>query len=188
MSTAKTETPSTDAPDASAEPANPADGQEEQPDPSTETPEGQQPDDETTPPWGDDFDAARAWTLVQNLRADLAKAKEKRQERDPDSDAKITAAETRATAAERALYVERALRKFPEVEDLVEFLTGDTEEEIAAKAERLASHGKPAGESTDNSGDAPSGKPQPALTPGHGGAEPDPFDPDAIAKRARRSR
>ena len=168
-------------------------------------------DKPTTPPWGDDFDAERAWTLVQNLRGDLEKRTterdEARQERDDAKAAgdsteaaeKLTAAEARAKTAETSLWTERAIRKHSIDEDLVDFLTGDTEEEILAKAERLAGRSKPdgdkpAGDSKDGDkpdGDKPDGDqglpgtPKPSLTPGHGGDTPAPFDPAAIAAKAR---
>lgn len=176
----------------------------------------------STPPWGDDFDAERAWALIQSLRAEKVTLKGERDtlktERDTltadletarqartdetDVDGKVAAAEKRATDAERGLYVERALRKHPGLEDLAEFLTGDTEDEIEAKAARLAAIGAktpPAGdegedESSDPDPDAAnedgepadlSTRPAPSLTPGHGGDESTPFDPVAIAKAAR---
>lgn len=171
-------------------------------------------DKPTTPPWGDDFDAERAWTLIQNLRGDVETVKterdEARQERDdakaadPEAADKLTAAETRAKTAETSLWTERALRKHSIDEDLVDFLTGDTEEEILAKAERLAGRSKPAdsadngdkggadkGGKPDADADASAGDqglpgtPKPSLTPGHGGDTPAPFDPDAIAAKAR---
>lgn len=166
-------------------------------------------DTSTTPPWGDDFDASRAWTLLQNVRGDLAKAKDdlasERQARetaesalkDADPEGKLTAAETRAAEAERSLWTERALRKHSIAEELVEFLSGDTEEAILAKAEKLSKVGKPDGEQPkpdeekpDESADKPDGglppRPTPDLTPGHGGDTPAPFDPEAIANNARR--
>lgn len=167
-------------------------------------------DTPTTPPWGDDFDAERAWTLVQNLRGDVDKLKterdEARQERDdakaasdsPEAAEKLTAAETRAKNAETSLWTERALRKHSIDEDLVDFLTGATEEEILAKAERLAGRSKPAdGDKPDGDkpdGDKPDGDkglpgtPKLSLTPGHGGDSPAPFDPDAIVSAIRGNR
>jgi hypothetical protein len=162
----------------------------------------------TTPPWGDNFDAERAWTLVQNLRAELTTEKDKtkteRQAREAaerslqeaDPEGKITEAETRAKAAERELYVERALRKHEIDEDLVEFLSGDTEEEILTKAERLSKLGKPKDDKgkdgdkdKDGQGETPkvdaTGRPVPNLVPGHGGDESAPFDADAIVKSVR---
>ena len=162
-------------------------------------------------PWGDDFDEAKAWTLVQNLRgdkstlqADLATARQALTE----AETKATAGETekdRADKAERALWTERALRKHPTVsDDFVDFLSGDTEEEILAKAERLSKVGQPKAPAEAPKPDAdakPDGEPKPdadakpelpgkpkpdlTLTPGHGGYVAEPFDPAAIAAKAR---
>lgn len=173
--------------------------------------------DTSTPPWGDDFDAERAWTLVQNLRADkdklqgekdtltteLATERQAREDaekaaKDADPEGKLSAAEKRAADAERSLWTERALRKHAIDEELVEFLSGDTEEAILAKAEKLSKVGKPGTEKPktddeekpDESADKPDGglppRPTPDLTPGHGGDTPAPFDPEAIANNARR--
>jgi len=178
--------------------------------------------DTSTPPWGDDFDADKAWTLVQNLRGDkdklqgekdelTSKLTTERQAREAaetklteaDPEGKITAAEQRAKAAESSLWTERALRKHPELdEDLVDFLTGDTEEEILGKAERLAKRGKPAdadGDKPDGDkpdGDKPDGDkpdglpgtPRPDLTPGHGGDPKPVFDADEVVASIRDSR
>jgi len=175
----------------------------------------------STPPWGDNFDAERAWTLIENLRAEKATIKAERDtfktERDTaqrelqasttgseDADAKVKDAIERATKAEKELYVERALRKFPDIAEYAEFISGDDEESILAKAEKLASIGKPKepeadkdadvsretdGDGTDASNDNGAGlpgKPTPSLSPGHGGEETPVFDPVAIAKAARR--
>lgn len=166
-----------------------------------------------TPPWGDDFDAERAWRLVQNLRTELADVKGDRDaiktERDDlkkgagSESEKIAAAEQRAAEAERALHVERAIRKHPDLADFADLLTGDTEEEVLAKADRLAAIGKKGGDpAADDKGDAKGddpkpdaekqgdddglpGKPTPDLKPGHGGEPNTPFDAEAIAKAAR---
>lgn len=166
--------------------------------------------DEQKAPWGDDFDAERAWRLVQNLRQERdglkserdrlkSELQESRNSSATESE-KIADAEKRAKDAEKALYLERVYRKFPALDndDLRDFLTGDTEEEITAKAERLARLGK-APEESENDDPKPSedgdgddgsqeipGKPTPSLVPGHGGQEPPTFDPVAIAKAARR--
>lgn len=155
-------------------------------------------------PWTrEDFDAERAWRLVEKLRGDLSDAKTERDtlrsERQEREDAekteterlsgRLTDAEQKLADAQRAVYVERALRKHSIPEDLVEFLTGSTEEEITAKAERLAALGsgrKPEEDAAKGTQPDPSGKPKPALTPGHGGEEEPTFDPAAIAKSARR--
>jgi GNAT superfamily N-acetyltransferase len=164
----------------------------------------------STPPWGNDFDAARAWTLVQNLRTErddlkakvgtLESERQAREDEGKTAEQKATealaAAQEKAVAAERALFVERAVRKHGLADDLVEFLTGATEEEIAAKAERLAKIGKPAAsvestveaagsDSAPTSEDIALGKPKPDLAPGHGGGVAASFDPVALASRAR---
>ncbi|WGH21354.1 scaffolding protein [Arthrobacter phage Emotion] len=163
-------------------------------------------EDKSTPPWGDDFDAAKAWTLIQNLRSDKETLKTERDEAQTKLQASKDA-EDRAVKAERELWTERALRKHPEAEDLAEFLTGDTEEEILTKAAKLAGVRKPAddgdkgdkpdadkdkgdadkdkGGSSPDKGDGLPAKPTPNLTPGHGGEESKPFDAEAIAKAAR---
>lgn len=176
------------------------------------TPAAEAPKTPEAAPWGDDFDAARAWKLVQNLRTekdelkldrDRIKSALQASETSTASESeKIAAAETRAKEAEKALYLERIYRQHPELDndDLRDFLTGDTEDEITAKAERLARLSKapeadgdpvtpPAGTDAPAPGSgAPEvpGKPTPSLVPGHGGDETPTFDPVAIAKAARR--
>jgi hypothetical protein len=173
-------------------------------------PENTDPANTSTPPWGDDFDAARAWALVQNLRADLTAEKGKvatvTGERDSaisERDSAITERDTLQTdlqaksTLEKDLFVERAIRKHPAAEAFADFLTGDTEDEILAKAARLAGASAPApAEPTDpDAGDAANGdpapdpvtRPTPSLTPGHGGDTPAPFDADAIVKSVRGS-
>lgn len=183
----------------------------------TQTPDGTNSDSSgsSSTPWGSDFDAAKAWRLVENLRAEVDTLKGQRDSLKTERDAlkndtssvsdKISAAEKRAQEAEKALFTERALRKHPELADFADLLSGDSEEDVLKKAERLAAIGKkpedkpaegeqkPAeGDNADgeqkpaeNDGGLP-GKPEPALTPGHGGDVPTPFDPVAIAKAARR--
>lgn len=170
----------------------------------------------STPPWGDDanFDAARAWTLIENLKADVEKIKVERDTIKTDRDSLKTAADTaadaekteaqkiadraaaaeeRAKTAERSLWTERALRKHPlpagldeETEaEFLAFLSGESAEEIERKAARLAAlSGK-----AETPGEAPanSTRPTPNLTPGHGGTPPVPFDAAAVAKAARSS-
>lgn len=154
-----------------------------------------------TPPWGDDFDAQRAWSLVTSLRAEIAEEKtahgQTKAERDrlaterddlttektaaeeaaAEAATALTAATEATTAAQRDLWVERAVRMHGIDEDLVDFLTGDDEETILAKAERLAGRNKPA--------DKLPGLPVPALIPGHSGDSPGPFDADSVVDYAR---
>jgi hypothetical protein len=167
-------------------------------------------DTTSTPPWGDDFDAARAWRSAE--RSSFAFARSPRtfcrsvQARetaesalsDADPEGKLTAAEKRAADVERSLWTERALRKHEIDEELVEFLSGDTEEAILAKAEKLSKVRKPDAEKPEAAAEkdaekpSPEGdlqsRPAPNLTPGHGGDTPAPFDPEAIASAARKAR
>lgn len=162
-------------------------------------------------PWGDDFDAARAWKLVTNLRAekDALKAEktelvterdalktslqEKEDSKKSDEDKladRIAAIEKRAQEAERKLTLANVLRDFPTLADFEDLLTGDTEEAIRSKAERLAKIGAKdaADDNDDEQEQAPAGvhtKPTPSLKPGHGGDETPAFDPKAIAEAAR---
>lgn len=157
------------------------------------------------PKFEGEFDPERAARLVENLRKEIedlkadksALARELQQREDAEkSDAEKTAdrlkaAEEAARKAQRDLYVERAARTHSLPDDLVEFLTGETEEEIAAKAERLAKFGSAKTEDPNPADDeqAPAGvpqhRPEPSLTPGHGGAATEPFDPKAVAQAAR---
>ncbi len=160
-----------------------------------------------TPPWGEDFDAEKAWTLIVNLRSDVQKAKDKADTETaradaaekalaeaPDPAEKVTAAEKRAADAERALLVERAIRKHSIPDDLADFLTGDTEEEIEAKAARLASVGAKPGDEEQKPEDKAaeevdeSGRPKPALTPGHGGDGRERFDAALVVAAVREGR
>jgi hypothetical protein len=119
---------------------------------SAEGAEGQKP---AAPPWGDDFDAERAWNLVQNLRTEkeglkgeLATAKQKIQEIEAgESDGlkelrqKVEDAEARAKKAEHELTLSKVLKDFPALEGFEDLLTGDDEAAIRSKAERLAAIG-----------------------------------------------
>jgi hypothetical protein len=185
---------------------------------STEGAEGQKP---AAPPWGDDFDAERAWNLIQNLRSEketlkgeLAAEKQKVQAAEAgESDAlkelrtRAEEAEARAKTAEHSLTLAKVLKDFPALEGFEDLLTGDDEEAIRSKAERLAAIGgkkgdNPAPGDGDKDGEKPPaadgeksgqegsglpGKPAESLTlnPGHGGEEKVAFDPAAIALAAR---
>lgn len=165
------------------------------------------PTDAEKAPWGDDFDAERAWKLVQNLRSERDTLKSERDSLKGERDALTTerdglktelqtkTEELEKTSKEtaRELALQKVLRKHPELEEFADLLTGDTEEELASKAERLAAIGKPkepadgekpGGEQKPDEPELP-GKPTPNLTPGHGGEESTPFDPTAIALAAR---
>lgn len=171
---------------------------------TTETPEStapettEKPEGEETPPWGDDFDPARAWKTIQNLRevekahkkaeAERERAEKERAEAEKTelqkAEEAVTAARTEALEARRELWTERAARKFEIPDDLLEFLAGDTEEQIQKRAEALAKRiakDAPAPPATST-------RPKPALKAGDSGGETLSADPDAIAKRARARR
>lgn len=174
-----------------------------------ETPAATDAEKPATPPWGDDFNAERAWNLVQNLRAEketlkaeVATEKEKSQALETSQSdgakelqARAEAAEARAKTAERALTLSKVLNDFPELADFEDLLTGDTEEEIKAKAERLAAIGgkKPPVQEPPADAEKPAEGadvdlnklPEPNLQPGHGGEPKVEFDPAAIASAAR---
>lgn len=166
----------------------------------------------STPPWGDNFDAEKAWTLIQNLRTDKDTLQTKLTSTESERDAlaktaqeaedaqksdaqkladRLAAAEKALGEKDRELAKTRVLAKHSIPEELADFLTGATEEELTAQAEKLATLAKPKEveqeeeeEEKPTAADLP-GKPAPALTPGHGGDEPKPFDPVAIALAAR---
>jgi len=170
---------------------------------NTEGAEGTKP--EGSNPWGDDFDAEKAWRLVTNLRAEVTTLKTERDglktERDSLKSAKDDAEnegktelqklqdrleeiEKASKAKDRDLALQKVLRKHPELEEYADLLTGDNEEELTAKAERLAKIGKKAEGEGNETIELP-GKPKPNLTPGHTADQVDDFDPVAIAKAAR---
>jgi hypothetical protein len=178
-----------------------------------ETPAATDADKGATPPWGDDFNAERAWALVQNLRAEKETLKgqvgtleTERQAREASTtdgqkelQARAEAAETRAKTAERALTLSKVLNEFPELADFEDLLTGDTEEEIKAKAERLAAIGGKKADVVEPAADAEKTDvvvpdadvvklPVADLQPGHGGEQKVEFDPAAIATAARATR
>lgn len=160
------------------------------------------PTTEQAPPWGENFDPARAWSTIQAQRAAEAELKKElasfRQAQKEKEDAEkseaqklaeaIEAAKKDAAEARRELLVSRAAVKHSIPADYLEFLTGATAEAVEAQAVKLAAMlaGKPTAEPP-----APEvpGKPKPALVPGQGGDEaPGGIDPEALAKsiRARR--
>jgi hypothetical protein len=179
--------------------------------PATETPaaEAETP---TVPSWVTDgtFDPTRAWTLIENLREEVATVKAERDTFKADAETARSEAETaraevetaktqaeeRATAAERSLWTERALRRHPLPEglseedeaELLSFLSGDSEEAVVKKAARLeALRGGPKAKEPEGETPPPAlgGLPEAALTPGHGGDPKVNFDAAAIAKTAR---
>lgn len=155
--------------------------------------------EDKAPKWEGDFDPERAAKLVANLRSDMDKLKQERdelrrvqQEREDAEKSELEKAVARAERAEQALQtaerdkLRSAIAKKHELPDeLVGFLDGDTEDDIEAKAKALAEFAAARRDPADDL----SGKPKPRLVPGHGDdSDSAPFDPDAIAKAARSGR
>ncbi|SEJ45169.1 hypothetical protein [Demequina mangrovi] len=154
-------------------------------------------------PWGEDFDPARAWTLVQNLRAERDAARDEakqatgaltaaRDEAKHATEALATAKASQADA-ERALWRESALRRHPLPEgldaaaeaDALAFLSGDSAEDVERKAATLAAL-RGASEVPAPGSDLRT-RPEPRLAgvPGHssGDADPAPTDLGALAAK-----
>lgn len=174
-----------------------------QPPPTQEAEPGTPANQETKPPWGsdDEFDPAKAWKLIENLRGDLTKAKtipddvaEKAKKWEEAEAAKKPELERvagdrdthkgRADKAEAELTGLRAALKHgvtgEDLEDFLEALGSGTAEEIEKRAAKLAPRFGTAGGSTE--GDAPRRRPSPALK--GGGApdqEPEERDPRKLA-------
>lgn len=157
-------------------------------------PEPQTPPEQSTdaPTIEGPFDADRASRTIAALRAEVREVRSALATAQADaaaSSSAMSAAEERAVTAERTLYVERARIAHNLPEDVVEFLTGDTEEEIKAKAERLARLGKATAPQPEPAPvepqPSPVTRPEPALVPGHGLHPPDTFDPRTVAAAAR---
>jgi len=155
-------------------------------------------------PWtAEDFDAERAWALVTNLRDNIAKLKDENSalhkevdtfksvasEREDAEKSEVEKAVARAealatdlTKTQRELWAARAQAKHHVPDDLVDFLTGETEDDVFSKAERLAK--------TNDVKDEPKpGIPQPRLVPGQGADNDAPtFDAESIAAKIRKAR
>ncbi len=150
-------------------------------------------------PWGDDtdFDAEKAWTLIQNLRGDKTdlstKYDELAQKWQAAEDAKLSEQERIAKELEQAkveLAEQRrknALGKYELPESALVFLTAESAEEIDKQASALA------GLAPKKEPEAPKApvdsRTKPALAPnGHPDDIPPTFDARAIAQRARNGR
>lgn len=148
--------------------------------------------EEKTPKWDGDFDPDRAAKLVANLRSDLETAKNElktaKESLGEKEEAEKTefqrfqeraaAAEQEAASAKLELMRLRVAKEHDLPDDLMEFLTGDSEEDLAAKAKRLAEY------AAGPTAEVP-GRPKPKLRTGNG-EDPIPgFDPLAIAQKAR---
>lgn len=131
------------------------------------------------PKWDGEFDPERAARLVENLRGDneslkkkLAELSAKLGEKEEAEKTEFQRLQERAEKAERELQnlrtealVMKAARKHGIPDELIEFITGSSEEEIESRAERLAQH-----MAAKKTADLP-GKPKPKLVPGDGGGE-----------------
>lgn len=116
--------------------------------PGPAAPEPQEPQN----PWGDDFDADKAWTLVQHLREENKDLKDKNRayedeklsEREKaDRDLAETKAELDRLRLAKTLAEIRA--KYPTLsEDDMEFLGSGSPKELEAKAAKLAARLKTA--------------------------------------------
>lgn len=122
----------------------------------TPAPEAPEPTQAQTPPWGDDFNADKAWNLIQNLRSDKEKlsareiltpeAKTKLAEYDRLVEASKTELEKAQAAAGKVAPLESenlrlkvAIEKglIGERANLVDRLKGDTYEALCADADSL---------------------------------------------------
>lgn len=155
----------------------------------------------TEPDFDGPFDEERAKRLIAHLRDEVKDTKAERdalkarvtatedsKKTDDEKGAeRLNAALKEAADAKRALFVERAVRKHELPDDVVEFLSGDTEEEIFAKAERLSTLSKPkAPEAPEAPAPEAPERPTPDLKPGHNTDDAKPFDAAAIAAASRR--
>lgn len=153
-----------------------------------------------TPPWGDDFDAERAWKLVENQRADLAKAKSQRDDfkkkakeyedatkSETDKAAeRATEAEARATKAEAELARTNVALAKGLTPAQAKRLVGSTEEELMADADELLETFKKDG---DDGGQGPARRPKEKLRSGaatDSSDDDDEDDPIKLAAKIRR--
>lgn len=160
-----------------------------------QNPEGQEPDQETdqgtddtgsddqgTGDDGDELDADALRSQLTGARKDAAKYRTKNREltealakaKSPED---FQAVADRAAQAEAELNRERAARKFQLPEELVEYLKGDTAEELEESAKRLSQFASRPGPTSGGGGGLdPSDKPTPTS----------PADLAAMVPRARR--
>jgi hypothetical protein len=163
------------------------------------SPEGTPAPDADAPPWGDDFDPARAWSLIQGLRGDKANQAAKltafEQAEQARKDAEMTElqrANERAEKAERAIADREAADQRAAVISKhgisaadADFLKDVPSDQLDARAQALAA--RLAAAPKDDGAEALPGKPQPKLTAGHeSGEATEPFDPIALADKIHR--
>lgn len=155
----------------------------------SQTPEGSKPEGgeggSDTPPkpttpegkarqWDGEFDPERAARLIENLRKENAALKAAKPDEKSLQD-RLAALEEALSKSERKALVAQAAKAHNLPDDLLEFISGDSEEDINRKAEALAKFAKAPAEEVP-------GRPKPRLKPGTGGDDGEPFDPKAVAK------
>jgi hypothetical protein len=153
-----------------------------------------------TPPWGDNFDASRAWSLIQGLRTDKEKLSGKvstfekaAQERADAEKTELQRAQERADRAEKAIADREAADKRKAVitkhglsDDDAAFLAGVSDDVLDARAEALAAR-LGVGQSKHDAAEAIPGKPTPKLTAGHESSDAgEAFDPLALAEKVHK--
>lgn len=140
------------------------------------TTETKQDTPDNAPKWEGDFDPDRAARLVANLRAEVqrkqdalatanAKLTEYEQEKMSEQEKlaqRAEEAERERDELKRSLMVSEVVRKYGLPDDLAQFLSGDTAEEVEEKAKVLAEKVQPAKQS-------PPTKPQIKPVSGSGG-------------------
>lgn len=123
--------------------------------PTPETPKGPAPESPTqSPPWGDDFDAERAWKTITNLRdevKDLKPFKAQAEELENANKTELeriqeanTSLNERASTAEKQLAQVKAAIDAGIPLEMASRLDGGTPEELAADAKAMADLLKPA--------------------------------------------
>jgi len=169
-----------------------------------DAPDADKPADKTTaPPWGEDFDAARAWqtitaqrTAEAELKAKLAtleQAEQARSDADKSELDKAIARAERAEALAKSKAREAILAKADLPDELHAFITADDEDGIAAQVAKLSGVLKGSSKSDDVDPDADAdkgtppanGRPAAGLKPGHGGDDKEPLDLDELVASIR---
>lgn len=145
--------------------------------------------DASTPPWGDDFDPARAWATItrqreaeQGLKARIAELETAAEGRVPRAD--LDAALTRAHDAETTLKTSKraaALANADLPEELHAFVTAEDDQGMAEQIAKLAAAIKPGAATAATLSTPAPARPAAELTPGHGGDEAPTFNADALA-------
>jgi hypothetical protein len=154
---------------------------------------------EAAPPWGENFDAGRAWSLIQGLRSDKEKLSGKvstfekaAQEQADKEKTDLQRAMERAERAEKAIADREAadkrrtvLSKHGLTGDDAAYLAGVSDDDLDARAQQLAAR-LGVGKSTD-AAEAIPGKPTPTLTAGHESSDAaEAFDPLALADKVHK--